>query len=511
MIGELVSQGRGVAGLHRYLSHDRVVEGEPAPETSDRVAFIRTLGSPTDDANLTVRIMQGIVADRKILKGRSGSSPGGRHLQTAYVHGLVSFAPGETPSEDEQIEAVEGWRRTMGLDEHLTIAYGHTDGGVRHIHIVGCRVHPYTGIAAPMSYGKLRLSTWSREWEEAHGGIVIPARLRRAAERAQFRAAVDEEVAALTRAAPDEPQPATKRDRAKRRAKARREAKAKVRASGAHPMTPITKGRRAGQDDRTPEEKARWTALYADPDFAALTRREKKAMTTALKADMLAKRQAALERAPAPPAEQPPAQVPGIAAVAAPVVAAPPVDTETPVVTPAPLPPEVDEPAPPLSARVEREVDEPVPPPPELEAELETAHGLTTDQQLAAMRARLRLHEVQPEGIPLSNKALRAVAKELRRDGDTTDRVAAYALERTAVLRDRAAGEKAALAEAERTAGALAELTAALIETVRTLCRAALGQSGPGSAPRRPTAATTEAARGDVARDDQVPGRSQAR
>ena len=233
-------------------------------------------------------------------------------------------------------------------------------------------------------------------------------------------------------------------------------------------------------------------------------------MTTALKADMLAKRQAALEQAPAPPAEQPPAQVPGIAAVAAPVVAAPPVDTETPVVTPAPLPPEVDEPAPPLSARVEREVDEPVRGL-ELEAELETAHGLTTDQQLAAMRARFRLHEVQPEGIPLSNKALRAVAKELRRDGDTTDRVAAYALERTAVLRDRAAGEKAALAEAERTAGALAELTAALIETVRTLCRAALGQRGPGSAPRRPTAATTEAARGDVARDDQVPGRSQAR
>ena len=506
MIGQLVSQGRGVAGLHRYLSHDRVVEGEPAPETSDRVAFIRTLGSPTDDANLTVRIMQGTVADRKILKGRSGSSPGGGHLQTAYVHGLVSFAPGETPSEDEQLEAVEGWRRTMGLDEHLTIAYGHTDGDVTHVHTLACRVHPYTGIAAPMSYGKLRLSTWSREWEEAHGGIVIPARLRRAAERAQFRAAVDEEVAALTPAAPDEPQPATKRDRAKRRAKARREAKAKVRASGAHPMTPIKKGRWAGQDDRTPEEKARWTALYADPDFAALTRREKKAMTTALKADMLAKRQAALEQAPAPPPEQPPAQVPGIAAVAAPV------DTETPVVTPAPVapsPPEVDEPAPPPAAQVEPEVDEPVPPPPELEAELETAHGLTTDQQLAAMRARLRLHEVQPEGIPLSNKALRAVAKKLRRDGDTTDRVAAYALERTAVLRDRAAGEKAALAEAERTAGALKEFMEALIETVRTLCRAALGLSGPGSPPRRPTPAT-DVARADVARADQAPGRGPA-
>ena len=366
MIGAIISQGRGVVGLHRYLSHDRVVKGEPAPETSERVSFIRTFRSPSDDGLQTVRIMQDVVADRKILKGRHGVSPGGRRLQTAYVHGLISFAPGETPSEDDQVAAVEGWLAALGLDEHVATAYGHRDGGVTHVHTVACRVHPYTGIAAPMSHGKLRLSTWSREWEEGHGGIVIQARQRRAAERAEFRATVDEEVAALPPAAPDEPQPATKRDRAKLLAKRRRDAKAKARASGAHPMTPIATGRRAGQDDRTPEEKARWTALYADPDFAALTRREKKLATTALKADMLAKRQAALEQAPAPPAEQPPTQVPGIAAVAPPVVAAPPVDTDTPVVTPAPvapLPPEVEVPAPPPAAQVEPEVEVPAPPP----------------------------------------------------------------------------------------------------------------------------------------------------
>ena len=490
MIGTIISQGRGVVGLHRYLSHDRVVTGEPAPETSDRVAFIRTLGSPSDDAATTVRIMQDVVADREILKARSGASPGGRRLQTAYVHGVTSFALGETPSEDDQLAAAEGWLKAVGLDEHLAIAYGHRDGDVTHVHTLACRIHPYTGIAAPMSYGKLRLSTWAREWEEGHGGIVIPTRQRRAAERAQFREAVNEEVAALTPAAPDEPQPETKRDRAKRLAKKRREAKAKVRASGTHPMTPITKGRRAGQDDRTPEEKARWNALYADPEFNALTRREKKEASKALKADMLAKRQAALEQAPAPPAEQPPTQVPGIAAVAPPVVAAPPVDTPAPV---AALPPEVEVPVPPAA---------------QVEAEVKTAHGLTPDQHLAAMRVRVQLENVHPEGIPLSTAALRIVAKELRRDGDTTSRVAAYALERTAVLRDRAEGEKAALAEAEteRTAGALNEFLAALIKTVRTLCRAALGWSGPASPPVRPTAAT-EAARADAARAD-VAGRA---
>ena len=361
-----------------------------------------------------------------------------------------------------------------------------------------------------MSYGKLRLSTWSREWEEAHGGIVIPARLRRAAERAQFRAAVDEEVAALTPAAPDEPQPATKRDRAKRRAKARREAKAKVRASGAHPMTPITKGRRAGQDDRTPEEKARWTALYADPDFAALTRREKKLATTALKADMLAKRQAAREQAPAPPAEQPPAQVPGIAAVAAPVVAAPPVDTETPVVTPAPevevpAPPAPAVAAPPPAARVEREVTtKPV----------AAAPALTPAEERAAMQARAWLHDEQPEGIPLTDASLRRAARRLRRDGDDVGLVGATVLERTAVLRDADARAKAEEAERSMTSAAEAALIDALIDTVRTLCRAALHQTGPASPPVRRTAATTPTKTPgsiDVARDDQAPGGGQAR
>ena len=193
----------------------------------------------------------------------------------------------------------------------------------------------------------------------------------------------------------------------------------------------------------------------------------------------------------------------------------PAAQVEPEVEVPAPSPaaqvePEVEVPAPSPAAQVEPEVEVPAPSPAaQVEPEVETAHGLTTDQKRAAIRARMQLHKVQP-AIPLSNEALLAVATKLRRDGGTTDRVAAYVVERFAVLRDRAASEKAALAEAERTAGALAEFVAALIEIVRTLCRAALGQSGPESAPRRPTAAT-EAARADVARDDQAPGGSQAR
>ena len=150
---------------------------------------------------------------------------------------------------------------------------------------------------------------------------------------------------------------------------------------------------------------------------------------------------------------------------------------------------------------------EPVPPPPELEADVETAHGLTPNQQRAAMRAQVQLHDVHPEGIPLSTESLQRAA-ELLHNGEV-DLVGAHVLERTAVLRDRAAREKAELAESSRTAAAVAALIDALIETVRTLCRAALGRSGPPSPPVRPTAAT-EAARADVARDDQAPGRSQA-
>ena len=297
MIGRIVSQGRSGAGLHRYLSQDRRLDNGEQPTTSERVAWVQTLGSPSDDPELTIRIMQGVVADREILKRRNGSPAGGRKLKTGYVHGLVSFAPAERPSIGEQHEAVSSWLKAVDLDEHLAIAYAHNDGGARHIHLVVCKVHPYTGLAAGMSKSHQRLSTWARKWEEAHGGIRIKARARREAEREHFREAVDEELQHF------EPAGRTKRERSAERARARKAAEARVRARGGHERTAIKSKRGAGRDDRTPEEKARWAALFADPSYKALSRRDQRAANLALKAELDAARE---ERAAAAEREEVP-------------------------------------------------------------------------------------------------------------------------------------------------------------------------------------------------------------
>ena len=120
------------------------------------------------------------------------------------------------------------------------------------------------------------------------------------------------------------------------------------------------------------------------------------------------------------------------------------------------------------------------------------------------MQARAWLHDEQPEGIPLTDASLRRAAERLRRAGDDVGLVGATVLERTAVLRDADARAKAKEAERSMTAAAEAALIDALIDTVRTLCRAALHQTGPASPPVRPTAATTPPKTIDVAGDDQA-------
>ena len=444
MIGRIISQGRGIAGLARYLSHDRATTPGEKPETSERVAWTRTFGSPTDDVDLTIRIMQGTVADRNEIKARAGGPAVGRKLKTTYVHGLVSFDIGESPSIREQTDAVDGFLQAAGLEGCLAVAWAHTDTEALHIHVAACKVHPYTGRAATMSHGWQKLSTWARQWEEAHGGVRIQTRVKRAAERAEFRAAVDEEMAAFA------PTNGTKREQARERAKARNQAKEKVLAS-APPMTPRQPTRGAGRDDRTPEEKARWRALFADPEYLALGSKQQKVARKALRAELDAARAAAAGAAPPVPAEEPlPAEVP-----------APP---------PVPAEPVVHEPP-------------------------------STPEQRAVMYARHTLAKWREGALPLRNSTLGGIAQDLRRSADRVDAVAADVLDDIAKRRSAADRERAEKEERELAIGAFEALLAALLEALRQICNHALGRADvpPEAKPVRPAPKT------QVKREEETP------
>ena len=257
MTSTLVGNGRGIRGLVRYLVYERTTD-QAEPQLADRVEWTNTLNSPTDDIDLTVRIMQSLTADAQILKGRSGGSNHGRKLQKPYTHLVLSWPPGEEPPMLEQQEAVQGALDEIGLGNRISVWVAHNDRESFHIHVAASRIDPDDGRAADLRNAQLRLSAHASRFEAAHGGIRIPNRVARQEARERFSAELAEEMAGFV-PGPDQ----TVREQAKERAKARREAISRLRASGRHTMPPMEPKRGPGRPERSQYERKQWSALYA--------------------------------------------------------------------------------------------------------------------------------------------------------------------------------------------------------------------------------------------------------
>ena len=471
MTSRVLAEGHGVRGLMAYVCHD---EGHAT--TRDRVAGMTCRGVPMVDVlredaelakaeRLLARVLASTAADGPALKRLAGLSARGRKCKTPFRHIALSWPNGERPTWKEMVAAGDSWIAANGLGDHRIVMVGHVeDGKPTHLHLIVCVVHPETG---RVHQGNLALggSRWAEAWEREHGGIQVPTRVARNAARDKAREAYARGDAAAARAAFRQ-FPATE----------------KTRSDGRGKLTEI--GARAYSALRREQETV-VAALRALLRAENASRREENRLVAALKrrhrhaADILAR-----AHRPAPVSS---------------ATAAPSLPTEHVAAAVAP------------EVAVAATADEPAAaPPPALEA----APALTPAEGRAAMKARSRLHDEQPEGIPLTDASLRRAAERLRRDGDDVGLVGATVLERTGVLRDADARAKAEEAERSMTSAAEAALIDALIETVRTLCRAALHQPGPASPPVRPTATTPPPktpASIDVARDDQAPRGGQAR
>ena len=262
MIARLISNGRSAAGLVRYCSHDRPTDAEPAPTTSERVALGATLGAPTDDIDLAVRIMQGTVADAAYLKRVAGVSAAGRKVKQPYAHLVTSWARGENPSREEILGACRGALAAVGLEEHHTIVIVHTDTEHTHAHMVSCRIHPETGRSNAMPHCALKLQEYSEEWDRQHD-TSIPSRTAAIAARTAFKRLIAEEMAAFD-ASGDAPVDDQVKAPVDDQVTQRRQvlAAAKQRARAAHPL-PKTRPRCGpGRAARTPAQQARWDRLY---------------------------------------------------------------------------------------------------------------------------------------------------------------------------------------------------------------------------------------------------------
>lgn len=171
MVPKVAGKGRSFKGAGLYYLHDKQAS------TSERVAFTHTENLPTRDPDKAIKCMAWTALRQNELKARSGGSAKGRKLtQPVYCYSL-SWAPGETPSQEDMIGAAEDTLSILGLSDHEALLVGHNDEPHPHIHVIVNRVHPETGIAAPLSMDHLKLSTWAEAFEKRQGQIRCEQRV----------------------------------------------------------------------------------------------------------------------------------------------------------------------------------------------------------------------------------------------------------------------------------------------------------------------------------------------
>ena len=165
-------------GLTAYLTHDKGTEEDRRPKTSRRVAWTHTINLPTEDVVLAAKIIQGQIYDAPARKKAAGIGPGGRKLRKPIAHFIVAWHPDENPTPQQMKKTALEAASALGLQDHPLMLIAHRDTEHKHVHVVGSRVDPETGRALKMHNPMRTLSRWAAEYEQGHGGIVVPGRLK---------------------------------------------------------------------------------------------------------------------------------------------------------------------------------------------------------------------------------------------------------------------------------------------------------------------------------------------
>lgn len=177
MIPSISSGGRTFKAAALYFLHDKQGVGQPGGLTAERVQWTATLNLPTDDPNRAWRMMVDTAGSQKELKEAAGIKATGRKLTRPTFAYSLAWHPTERPTQAEQMEAARTSLAALGLEDHQALIISHNDAAHPHIHILVNRVHPNTGVAAPLSRSKLKLSQWAQAYEEGRGKVFCPERV----------------------------------------------------------------------------------------------------------------------------------------------------------------------------------------------------------------------------------------------------------------------------------------------------------------------------------------------
>jgi hypothetical protein len=181
----LTEGGRSFKGAAAYYLHDKRQPGETERFTSERVAWTHVLNLPTEDAERAWRMMVHTAQSQGELKAASGGKKTGNKLKTPVLAYSLSWNPEERPTNEDQLEAARETLKVLGLEGHQAVIVSHNDTPHPHIHVLVNRVHPETGLAAPLSRSKLKLSQWAEAYQKERGQDYCPQRVINNARRKQ--------------------------------------------------------------------------------------------------------------------------------------------------------------------------------------------------------------------------------------------------------------------------------------------------------------------------------------
>ena len=170
MVVRMAGLGRSFRGVAAYCLHDRRLEGEPHPESSERVEWTDTRNLATSQGERAARIMAATAEAGVGLKRLAGVAASGRKLEKPVCHYSLNWAEEEEPDRGEMVRAVEGSLKALGLEGHQALIVAHNDGHP-HVHVIVNRVDPESGRAAGLSRSKIELSRWAEGYEREQGQI----------------------------------------------------------------------------------------------------------------------------------------------------------------------------------------------------------------------------------------------------------------------------------------------------------------------------------------------------
>jgi hypothetical protein len=88
------------------------------------------------------------------------------------VHIKLGWAPGETPSHKEMMEAACGALRAQGMGNAMALVYSHKDKNYAYVHIIASKINPDTRLAYDLLRSWRKSSAWAEQWERDHGGVI---------------------------------------------------------------------------------------------------------------------------------------------------------------------------------------------------------------------------------------------------------------------------------------------------------------------------------------------------